>query len=694
MYIPGKLILKNFLSHQDSTYEFRCGRPTLLVGENLDNNSQKGNGSGKSALIESIPFALMGEFSRKVNLSELIGRGSKTCSVEFHLRNSLTGLTLKIKRSLQPSQVLEVYKGEEKIVQPSTNEYNKWIINEIGISKEDLLTFFIITKEKYTPFLLSPDSKKKEVITRFTKSDKVDDLIDKFPTFKSQHSKKIDENKILINTHQNTIISYQELLSKSSKEEWEKAKTLELESLNKKLVNLQGEFDFYDRQNKQLEGDLKTLNSTPLVEPDYTEINKNIINLEKGIESNKTLVLSNREKSNELDIKLNSETRETNESLSRVRTVTIGKKSKLSDLQSQKQEFELFLGGKVSCPSCLHEFFPSNLDVSIEDIQSLLVEVMLDMEDLEVEIKDLVLRDDTLSLQLKDLREKHQILQSEITKENILLNSSIRDSEFSLDNFKRELSKMKRNYEDEVEKRTIESSRVKKKIQELINELNHIQEQYASTNTLIKQWEDKEYESDSTGLSIEKNIQELNTQISTLLFENTELVENFDDVSIWEIRFKSFRNYLTNKTISHISEYSNSFLTKMGSDLSIELGGYKERADKSLKEEISVTVLRNGFKVGSYGSFSSGERGRIDIACIITLQELINLTSPSGGLDLLICDEVLDSMDTLGLENIFRSIGELGKTILLVSQNEVNSLKENTLVIQKKDGNSKLIFKA
>ena len=47
-------------------------------------------------------------------------------------------------------------------------------------------------------------------------------------------------------------------------------------------------------------------------------------------------------------------------------------------------------------------------------------------------------------------------------------------------------------------------------------------------------------------------------------------------------------------------------------------------------------------------------------------QELINLNSPTGGLDMLLADEVLDAVDSLGIESIVNACQGLGKTIMIV----------------------------
>jgi exonuclease SbcC len=130
----------------------------------------------------------------------------------------------------------------------------------------------------------------------------------------------------------------------------------------------------------------------------------------------------------------------------------------------------------------------------------------------------------------------------------------------------------------------------------------------------------------------------------------------------------------------------------MGSNITINMEGYRLLSGgKKLKEEITTLVYKDGFEKGSYGKFSAGERGRIEISCILAMQNLINLNSSTGGLDLLICDEILDSLDVLGLESIMTSLENIESTVMIVSQNSINSLKEDTILVQKLNGESKII---
>jgi exonuclease SbcC len=131
----------------------------------------------------------------------------------------------------------------------------------------------------------------------------------------------------------------------------------------------------------------------------------------------------------------------------------------------------------------------------------------------------------------------------------------------------------------------------------------------------------------------------------------------------------------------------------MRSNLSIETDGYKELSNGKLKEEISAKILRSGLEEGTYGKYSSGERGRIDISSTCAIQTLLNLSCESGGLNFLGVDEALDSIDSKGIESIINALQDIGKTIMIISQNTSVNIDSRYLVkIQKHLGIGKIVI--
>ena len=174
---------KNLCAFKDLNYSIQHNKTTLIFGNNLDNDSQGSNGSGKSALIEAIAIALTGAPLRKVSVDEIINDSEDEAIIAALLINDVLEERITVCRTLsrkqpQSIQVLK-HTGEstEEIVQSSVADYNKYILDLIGLSKEDIYSNFILSKHKYTSFLSSSDKDKKEIINRFSNGILVDESL-------------------------------------------------------------------------------------------------------------------------------------------------------------------------------------------------------------------------------------------------------------------------------------------------------------------------------------------------------------------------------------------------------------------------------------------------------------------------------------------------------------------------------------
>lgn len=178
---------KNLCSFLEMDYSPKQGEATLIFGNNLDNDSQNSNGSGKSALIEAIAIALTGEPLRKVNVDEIINDTQDEAAICAILSNDAleSQLTINRKLSRKQPQAIQVllqtgpYDTDvEEIVQATVADYNKYILDQLGLSKDDIFANFILTARKYKSFLASSDKEKKEIINRFSNGVLVDQSIE------------------------------------------------------------------------------------------------------------------------------------------------------------------------------------------------------------------------------------------------------------------------------------------------------------------------------------------------------------------------------------------------------------------------------------------------------------------------------------------------------------------------------------
>ena len=154
-----------------------------------------------------------------------------------------------------------------------------------------------------------------------------------------------------------------------------------------------------------------------------------------------------------------------------------------------------------------------------------------------------------------------------------------------------------------------------------------------------------------------------------------------------ETTFVEFKTHLANSKIEALAHITNEFLEKIGSDIRISFSGFTILKSGKVRDKISISLLRDGVNCGSFDKFSEGEKARVNLANILAMHKLTNVSCAEGkGLDLLILDEILDATDETGLANIFESLNSLQITSLIVSHGNIAENYPYKLVVNKRNG--------
>lgn len=182
MWNPIKIEIYNLFAHQESVYEFKNNSCTVIFGRNDTDRGLENNGAGKTTLFEAICIALTNESLRAIKKDSFINREAEDCRIVFYLHNPVMRMKLKIVRQFfrgnKPVKV-EIWENDKLNTQVvSVNEANKRVLELIGISREDLLRYFIISQDNHYTFFTASDNEKKEVMNRITSADMINPLIE------------------------------------------------------------------------------------------------------------------------------------------------------------------------------------------------------------------------------------------------------------------------------------------------------------------------------------------------------------------------------------------------------------------------------------------------------------------------------------------------------------------------------------
>lgn len=751
-------------SFHKAIYLFKNNVATLVYGENLDNESQLSNGSGKSSLSEAIAFCLLGSPLRQVKNEEIINNDMDSASVTLALENTSTGNTLLISRTVSrkgPQQVSLTFIDKDynqyPVVKSSVDEYNKYILDMLGVTKDDIYGSFILCKSRYKDFLLSSDKEKKDIINRFSRANMVDQSIETLKSDKEKvnsdfRDKELEKSKIegRIEALQQTMRDEAENFEKRKKDkeasikqynenieklEAKKKETqANIDSMKKEIDNITAiadELNDYESNNyngsdfdgiKRFVSGLATFvdlsgysdaDLTSQISEYNQQIEKETSNLvDLSIRIEKEKVVSNA-LSEKLQIarsdrdKLNGEVRKYNE----IRDKTINEENKRIKnieedrvkLTSEKAMIEAKLAKRITCPHCGQEFVLSDPSFSIALAKDRLESIDVLMESHEKTIQDsinTINKITSLKLEDRDRLEKADAIINDLEKKIKDNTETIYRLCFQKEKGDKMLSYLQESVDRCEEKRSslIDDmmdcvfSSLDKRVKSINSDIQMNEKMIGNTDgmiesnrEMIKSLENEEVVPYSD--TIKQSIDKYESMLSDVKDQFNSLKGSIEDFEVQESNFNMFKTYLANSKIDALSHATNEFLEHIGSDLRVRFNGYTMLKSGKVRDKISVSVLRDGIDIGSFGKLSVGEMSRVQLAVILAMHNLVNLNADNDkGLDLLLIDEVLDGVDESGLDNIIKSINKIGVTSIIISHGKTAESYPYRLVVRKQNG--------
>ena len=351
MWNPIKIEINNLFAHKHSEYKFKNNACTVIFGENRTDKGMDNNGAGKTTLFEAVCIALTNESLRNIKKDSFINREADCCSVDMELYNPAMRMKLRIfrefYRSGKPVKV-EVWENDELNTQiVSVNEANRRVLELIGVSREDLLRYFIISQDNSYTFFTASDTEKKEIMNRITSADMINPVIEEL-------SVRFGEKQAVYN-------------------------------------RLEGEVERLSERKETLAEQRQEL-------LDSDDTDERVAELEEKIRDVENHSVENSEKVSEYNNKISAIDKETAETavpdvsaLKTKRKQLINEVDKLENELTEnkriKRNLQAELSDTIECPKCGHEFIhKSELGLTVYDAKRLLKEIEIEIEKSEKKI--------------------------------------------------------------------------------------------------------------------------------------------------------------------------------------------------------------------------------------------------------------------------------------------------------------------
>lgn len=623
MWYPVKIEFGGLFAFRDrAEVAFKRGECTVIFGDNRTDRGSLNNGSGKSTLFEAISLALTGDLLPRdtpITRDKAINRERDEAWVTMSLANDVLHQTMKIRRRFyrKRSAKATLFENDRENTQlTSVAEVDKRVLELLGLSREDLLRYYIISQDRQYNFLTAPDTTKKEILNRITNADMLQPVLD---AIKADH-KAADERVAEYETKILTLDTRRETLEENLRE---------LKANNTAEANIAG----------------------------LSDLLMNYINdaMALGVQSKEIREEFEAEKAKRADFEQRLEAAPNfEEDITTAEAKITALKTERKKNRRAAADLELALEGVIECPKCGEQFLPnSELNLTPAQIRKII-----------------------------DQRER----------DDIKFVADIQQAEKALE----ELEAKQRDYEQLAS----ELTRVKRSMVAIRERAERLKRQMDEINRrkadLEKRIEDakRAVDNDASVKAAEAKIKAVKAEIKTAKAELADFRYLTESMAFWDFHMgkNGFTTYLANKAIDALTGSANRFLEIMDMDFRLHITPFQTLKNGDARDKMEVFISSNGISTNGYATYSGGERQRVGIAALLGVQRLLNMSTDGRGLDMLLLDESLSGVDSLGTMSIVKTMKRLKTTILLITQNiEDPSFFDSVICVRKIDGVSTLV---
>lgn len=623
MWYPVKIEFGGLFAFRDrAEVAFKRGECTVIFGDNRTDRGSLNNGSGKSTLFEAISLALTGDLLPRdtpITRDKAINRERDEAWVTMSLANDVLHQTMEIRRRFyrKRSAKATLFENDRENTQlTSVAEVDKRVLELLGLSREDLLRYYIISQDRQYNFLTAPDTTKKEILNRITNADMLQPVLD---AIKADH-KAADERVAEYETKILTLDTRRETLEENLRE---------LKANNTAEANIAG----------------------------LSDLLMNYINdaMALGVQSKEIREEFEAEKAKRADFEQRLEAAPNfEEDITAAEAKITALKTERKKNRRAAADLELALEGVIECPKCGEQFLPnSELNLTPAQIRRII-----------------------------DQRER----------DDVKFVTDIQQAEKALE----ELEAKQRDYEQLAS----ELTRVKRSMVAIRERAERLKRQMDEINRrkadLEKRIEDakRAVDNDASVKAAEAKIKAVKAEIKTAKAELADFRYLTESMAFWDFHMgkNGFTTYLANKAIDALTGSANRFLEIMDMDFRLHITPFQTLKNGDARDKMEVFISSNGISTNGYATYSGGERQRVGIAALLGVQRLLNMSTDGRGLDMLLLDESLSGVDSLGTMSIVKTMKRLKTTILLITQNiEDPSFFDSVICVRKIDGVSTLV---
>lgn len=696
--LPKKLKLENFFSHKTSEIDFSLFNSALLVGS-VDGDYYRSNGSGKSAIMESILWCLYNK-SRATTMDDVITWGENKCEVALQFSHGDGDYLVKRVRMRNTStSTVDLFtldeNGKWKSLSGSTSgETNDRIVNLLKIDYKTFVNSAYFRQNDISEFATSEASKKKEILKSIVDISKWDS----FEKDAKKKAKDIQTDVIRLQARYDSLNSEVQSLLLSEGELSSATKILEDKSKEKSI--LQESVESLSEQYLKLKNNIDTASWDKAI-AEIASLKSSGKDIKSRFDQVLLALTKRLERSEALSIKIGSLDK-------RIKTLSFDPdvENKLERLSSEWIEYS---GSLQQSKVKLKELSETHLHTG---------KCHVCYQEVDSETSDRLHSEHETSVDYytkkKANAEKRIQYLSELKKElekqkadNLIIERG-REEIKSLSSQLEILNEEIKAGEEEKEELYSKMVEIKRKIasnEDILNSLKNedfqiLHDELKSSKTRL---EDISGEILQAGIKV-GSLREKTESLSVKKVELEDLKKSFDlkneQLAIFEKMVKMFgksgiQALLLEAVIEDLQKTANRILSSISDQFSISLETQRVGSDGiSTVETLDLNVKKDGALCG-FSSLSGGEQFRIALSLRIALSEIATQHGGSA-LEFLLLDEINSPLDKSGVEtlfiNIIKQLENKYKILVITHDDSLKERFENVLDVSKINGDSSISF--
>lgn len=691
--------MKNFFSHRDSFIDFSQFNAALLIG-NTDGNYDISNGSGKSAILEGILWALFNK-SRAAAMDDIIFWGENTCRVSFIFKHQ--GETYRIIRKrtrITSTSSVELGRMNDvgawiDISGTTSGLTNEKIVSTIKLDSKTFVNTAYFRQNDISEFAESDAATKKEILKSI-----ID--ISKWDEYEKSVKTKIKDLRAEVAIIATSTDVYADVVEQANKAFADLAEQRDnLEANKKQQQEMQVMIESLDLQYQGMKKNLDTdswdkatsdlqmsRNTLAALTKKLEVLDVNFQKYQSLIKNKENLLMKEKEQvlNLSLDEDVDNKIEENNRQLIEFKTNLSVSKEAISNLK----EWNITSGSCYVCEQQIDDNLHKTLvQQHLEKIEKH-KQVSIYSQN---KINEFTEKNKNLSIIKENNNKRLNILNKINSIETDISLSKERFEEIIIDknSITNKIISCKQNIT--ISEKLLDSIR-DDSFKNLQKEINLMKKQKDSLITIINS------NNLNIGILTEKSLN-FSKRIAELEIMRIELTEKQKKIITFEKLSKLFgkngiQTILLNAVIDDLEKTANDILTSICHEpFVIYLETQRQGSDGvSVVDTLDLKVKKDGI-IQNFRSLSGGEQFRISLALRIALSEI---SSRHGGssLEFLLLDEINSPLDKQGTDSLFINIIkslEKKYKILVITHNE--SLKEkfdNIIDIAKINGESYISY--